>query len=363
MRSLAVNARDESAASSIDSDDDAAFSVDAARAAIGKRTKKELTRMRQQAMRAGLQTITAGIAQDTMYLLMNILSQGLLCGQLYINMKTLFPGVFGGEGCNHDGNMKAALLWIYIQFAISAAITAFQTCLWLWQLKVSCCYCFTYHVCPASKLASLTQQKDVRRAYARLRAEQEEANLDEMDDAARDAIIKQYEPEHMDEDFIVFKRFCKEVGSINSLQISCTNARSFLGAVGAIVEPLLSAFSTSQATQATLGALSGAGLQTAETTGRAAAEAEQLVQSMTSFQECMAARQISTSMGAFMAAMGVKQAQMKKSYAKLVILNQIVEEDVERADETTASGRSRMQRSRPKSRTSWATLGSNSWVT
>jgi len=278
------------------------------------------------ATRAGLHAIAGGLAQDTMYLLMNILSQTLLCGQLYINAQTLFPGIFGGEGCNHDGNMKVAFIWIYIQFAISAAITLFQTCLWLWQVKVSVFYCYTYHACPASKLASLMQQKDVRRAYARLQAERdrEQADLDEMSDAELDMALKDYEPESkMDPDFIVFKKFCKEIGSINSLQISCTNARSLLGAAGAIVEPLLSAYSTSQATQASLGALTGS--------WNATAEAAHFSEEMANFQTCVAGRQVSTSMGAFIAAMGAKQAQMKKSYARLVILNQIVEEDVERA--------------------------------
>merc|ERR1711920_141418 len=61
-------------------------------------------------------------------------------------------------------------------------------------------------------------------------------------------------------------------------------ARSFLGAVGAIIEPLLSAFSSSQATKATLGTLSGVGSQTEQTTGIAAAEAQQLSQAMASFR-------------------------------------------------------------------------------
>lgn len=321
-----------SGASSTDSDDnDIRVDVNSARTAIAKRTKKELTKMRQQATRAGLHTITSGMAQDTMYLLMNILSQALLCGQLYINVQTLFPGIFGGEGCNHDGTMQVAMIWIYIQFAISAAITLFQTFLWVWQFKVSVCYSWTYHTCPVSKLASLMQQKDVRRTYARLQAERdpEQADLDEMSDTERDLKIKEYEPEdNMDPDFIVFKKFCKEIGSINSLQITCTNARSFLGAVGAIVEPLLSAYSTSLATNATLGSLA------ATSEADASASAARFSEEMANFQKCVAGRQVSTSMGAFIAAMGVRQAQMKKSYARLVILNQIVEEDVDRANRT-----------------------------
>jgi len=269
----------------------------------------------------------------------------MLC-QLYINVQTLFPGLFGGDGCNQDrGSISKEVVWIYVQFTLNSLITIFQLFIWIWHLKASAGFCCSFCKVPTSKDA---QVKEFGRQYAILRALEDEPELYEMKVDERNALIDQYVPDNMDEDFIYYKKTCKELGKIKALQVSCANARAFVGALGAIIEPLLAAMtamshtspqslidaaliSAEDSPNITAAMQMGAGAVQKVMTDLIKTAADSQAQAISEFDKCMATRSLSTSMGAFIAFVGLKQQDMKRAYTRLVILDQVVDADIEQA--------------------------------
>lgn len=305
---------------------------------LKKEQSKEIAKLRQQALIKGMQAGTSGIAQDCIYTILDLVSQTLVVAQLIINLKS----VFGGEGCLDGHASSLEVIWFWTQMVLNALVTIGQFGLWMWGFFVTGMFCCSYQKCPTSKDA---QCANPMIAYREFQARSEGHNLDDMDDDEKGEVLAGYgtdEELKRDEEFKAFKKELSTLGRVHSLQGSLTNFRAAIGALGAMVEPALAAYTGMQAPHAedvaalteraviNITEVANAGKEKAaaiakDLADQAAAGAEAAAQ----LKKCMTARQVSATGSGVIAAIGIKQAAMKTSYTKLVMLAQMREKDIE----------------------------------
>lgn len=327
----------------ISSDEEAQGGVDAKKGMeyLKREQSKEVAKLRRMALIKGMQAGTSGIAQDVIYTILDMVSQLLVVGQLYINLKS----IFGGEGCIEGHATALEKAWFYVQLVLNALVTIFQFGLWAWGFCVGGIYCISYMRCPTSKDASCTNPMI---AYRELLAKMDGVDMDEMDDDEKQEALSAYPPDEelkYDEDFKAFKKELATLGRINSLQNSLTNMRAGIGALGAMVEPALAAQSSfasmnkgdvAKATEKAIGA--GIDKTKADAAEKWAAAAKKAAAQKEAIMKCTASRNVSATASGTIAAIGIKQAAMKSSYQKLVILAQMREKDVEQFEKHKAEG-------------------------
>lgn len=276
---------------------------------LKREQSKEVAKLRRQALIKGMQAGTSGMAQDCIYLLLDMVSQALVVGQLYINLKS----VFGGEGCQKGKAVSLEVVWFYVQLSLNALVTVGQFVIWIWGFGMNGMFCCSYQKCPTSKDAQCSSPMI---AYRELLAKLDGVELDDMDDDEKAEALEEYpddEELRRDEDFKKFKKEIATLGKINSLQSSLTNGRAGIGALGAMVEPALAAASGMAA------------MNTGATVPKAS-------------MKCLTARQVSATGSGIIAAIGIRQAAMKSSYQRLVMLAQMREKDVEQYEKAKAKG-------------------------
>eukprot|EP00746_Dinoflagellata_sp_MGD_P108800 gnl/MRDRNA2_/MRDRNA2_46506_c0_seq1.p1 gnl/MRDRNA2_/MRDRNA2_46506_c0~~gnl/MRDRNA2_/MRDRNA2_46506_c0_seq1.p1 ORF type:complete len:392 (+),score=101.73 gnl/MRDRNA2_/MRDRNA2_46506_c0_seq1:109-1284(+) len=312
---------------------------------LQKQQAKQMALLRRQALIKGMQAGTSGVAQDCLYTIFDITSQLLVLAQLYINIKS----VWGGGGCNKGKAVSMEIIWFWIQTVLNSIVTVAQFVLWFWSFGVTGMFCCSFKKCPTSKDAQTTHPAI---AYREMLAKQNADGWDDMDDEERQELLDQQptaeelkDPDgEYFEDFKTFKKELGTLGRIHSLQGTVTNMRSIIGALGTIIEPMMAAASgmssvnVEAAAETAVGKISldtsaaQAGKDATEQANKLAAQAQEKLKKAAeeaeNLKRCFTNRQISATGSGFIAAIGAKQAALKNSYMKLVVLAHMREKDI-----------------------------------
>jgi len=228
--------------------------------------------------------------------------------------------------------------------ALNILITVFQLFLWLWMFFTNGMFCSNYGTCPTTEDAN---QSDVLQTFMVMKAKQDGLELAEMDDDERADALRDYKPEPYDEEFQEYKKELKTLGRIATFQASLTAGRLIIGSIGAIVEPALVAYAglTSADPSVVAARAFNASAVTANATKKGqdiaadiaaqySAAASAAADEVQALKTCMAVRQLSACGSGLIAAIGVKQQQIKAKYTKLVLLNQMRDKDIRRSRTT-----------------------------
>eukprot|EP00747_Dinoflagellata_sp_TGD_P045121 gnl/TRDRNA2_/TRDRNA2_143655_c1_seq1.p1 gnl/TRDRNA2_/TRDRNA2_143655_c1~~gnl/TRDRNA2_/TRDRNA2_143655_c1_seq1.p1 ORF type:complete len:302 (-),score=70.13 gnl/TRDRNA2_/TRDRNA2_143655_c1_seq1:38-850(-) len=221
--------------------------------------------------------------------------------------------------------------WFWTQLVLGAFSTTFQLFLWLWSAKAGLFFVINNCTLPTTGMAGAD---DSKRELLKILATKEGVDFSDLDAAQMQEALDDFEAEHcsgggdLEDEWAGmckdFKGSLKELSKINGLQNTCTNMRSFIGALSTIIEPSLSAMSAFASSAKASG---DAAKLASRMLGEAAVQASLKASAV---EKCLASRSASTAAGGLVAAVGLKQAAMKTAYTKLVVLNNTYQDEMAR---------------------------------
>jgi len=308
--------------------------------------RRQAVKVRRAAVVAGVDVITGGQCQDIVYGALNLISTGLVAAQFVVNLVSLF----GGAGCNAAKEFKLADIWFFAQLFLNGLATVGQLTVWVLSSTKSVLFWCNWSRFPNSKFAT---SGDPKGTFLRMKLEdhcQEEyhAELCDLDEEDVREAWKTVQENLKDEPFpIAFKQDMKSLAFNAGMQNSLTSFRAIIGAIGAILEPTLNAYaafnSVHHATAAVdatrlvelVGAIAEPSLNASaafnsvslnasaafNSLGNATAAVETI--RLVALAKCEGLRQTSAAGSGIIAAIGLKQSQMKSAYARLVMLDQL----------------------------------------
>lgn len=296
-------------------------------------TSSMTTKLKREALIAGMTVVTQGVCQDVVYFILNFISAGIVAFQFFVNLQSLFLN----KDCSRSGSYKAADIWFYAQLVMNGTVTIVQFGTWIYAGFKSCCFLRRNRKCPTSRFATMDSGtgNGLFESYQSMRIRQLCEKGDE-DDSEDDGMGMSYDDMDHEEQHQAWIRYeetikgnfaehkndfqsdMKSMATSSMIQNWLTTSRAIIGALGAIVDPALTA-------AAAFGGAPAAKVKAITAAGTAASLASATAKNkvLEGLEQCVGWRSTSTAGSAIIATIGLKQAQMRQAYTKLVMLSQI----------------------------------------
>eukprot|EP00929_Paragymnodinium_shiwhaense_P017207 TRINITY_DN12620_c0_g1_i2.p1 TRINITY_DN12620_c0_g1~~TRINITY_DN12620_c0_g1_i2.p1 ORF type:complete len:419 (-),score=63.78 TRINITY_DN12620_c0_g1_i2:293-1480(-) len=316
-------------------------------AAIQKEMATEAKTMRGLAIRQGLKWITGSVVQEVVQFGFTLISQALMCYQIYLTWKTLAPVSMGGSGCQTPGTkFSSEKVYFAFQLLCNTLITLAQAIVWLGTWFYTFRYmCVTGGSIPVRQ-ALQDADDNMEQVYkapvyapptyaAPVDAAEFTAAEGDGDDAYDAVDNKFHYLQPQQQDTIIKGNIAKGLKMFQALQSGVNVARGLLGITTTVVEPILNGIAAGgpaaaggfapAATVSTAAApafLSVVGTVGSNTTAPAAV-ARLLASSVEKPKlesQCLAIRSYGVAAGGLMASIGVWQHRYEDKYSRLVLL-------------------------------------------